>query len=340
MKNKTFLIIAILVVGIIIIIGAKTILKKEPKLQTEAKNYLYKIKYEDDLTPGASYEVYFDLNYNISVLKKDHCNTSECSEKTYTVNFSNDILTKIYTNLPKLFSSKEPILHGLNSSDLEVQFINGVIFENELKIAQIFTDLEPADYQISYPYGNHTIYTISLKNNQIIVKKEIFDDLDETTENTSYTINFQEEYLNIIKNFLKEQSTKSENISEPYGDNLLILQSLINNDASYLKDLGISNYLFTLEDGKCSTVYMNDDMTFTHYHTHESAKNIFDKQTTTINVVELMQNIDKYTISESDYKLTTNDNKTYSLDINKPEINGLLNSIPDFGICLTIDNSE
>lgn len=104
-------------------------------------NYIYKITYRDEFTPGAKYVFYINENYNVKAVKESYCTTMECIEtgntsntESYSVNISykNKEIFKVF--LKELFNNEntEIELSSLYINDNDEQIINALKYNDEV----------------------------------------------------------------------------------------------------------------------------------------------------------------------------------------------------------------
>lgn len=351
MKNKVFLyvIVALLVVSVGVFIGYQIYhqgskpenLNAEPSIKN---NDNYKIVYNDNGIPDNAYTIIIDKDYNINVTKKTECSSKECldgtskpKDETYNINLKTENKEKLKAYLPKLFpdNKKEIEMDKQAADSKELEIIRSIIYNSEelLDIA-----LEEYDYQISYSYGYNTSYYIFIKNNNITVKKVVYNHLDEISEYKSTKINFSAANMTKIIDKLKTEfktGTKETTINKPYGDTLTILQSIINNNELELNELGTKKLLFTISRG-CSTAHIYDDNSYIVYYKTGRSKNDYISKTSTFNMQEFIANLKDYTTTTSYIQVIYN-NTTYYLNESISAVTDLTNSITNFGACLAVD---
>lgn len=345
MKSKIVLYVigVFLIASIGVFIGYKMY---HQNVKPVPENDYYKIVYDDNTIPGNTYTIMIDKDINVNIKHQPQCSTVECvngsyypEAKTYDVKLNDENKIKLKEYLEKVFKDNptKELEIIKDKEDQTSQVIQSLVSNNEYYLDLALEDYE---YYIEYSYGYETYYNIFLKNNNVTVKKLTYNHLGKISDYKTYKINFSQENMSKLISVLKEQFKDTENkhliIKRPYGNTLVVLQSIVKNKENELKNLKNNKLLFSLEDGVCSIAYIFDDNTYTLYNTTGRAYNDFTNDTYEADVQKFITNISSYTTTKSYITININNSK-YSLDSENPEVQELINSIPGFNTCVAVD---
>lgn len=341
-KSRLILIILGLFLGLLLVLTG-VVIYNNLKL-----NEVIKIIYNDDYEPGSESEVLI-YNDRIEVSIKQFCSAIDCENnkiKKETFKYSSENIKRIKQFIKDNFKDNADGIINIHRGQLneyQEQFITSLLYGEYY--FEIF--IEDFKYKIDYLVNMHQEYIIYFKdNNDILVKKIHFDENLTIDKIDTYSLNFTKENLKILNNYITEEAIKEKNNvihkSNSFRKNEKnIIDSIINNDQSYLKDfdeqLKIA-YTISYNGINCYTptlILYNDNTYEYHYKAiifggDLSETPIAEPKTGVYNydITNIINNIDKYEENMAGpYIIKDSNNKEYVTYNTNIELRELLNSI-------------
>jgi hypothetical protein len=282
MTKKKVLIVSILAVALltavlslifyIISLPSKPVEIEKPKFEYGE----YTIRYEEDYEPGASTTYHLHKDGSIEYTHTRYCSAKDCEPETTELKkleFSEENLKLTYKFLVSLLEEKKEIT--IYSSQIKDDKTNSLMFYiSDEREELISLEMSDYDYKLEL-YKNNNFHLIYLEDDKINVGNLIYENYD-LKEITKHTINFENN--KIIKSFIVEQFDKKETFKNIYYSayeykDKLILDAIIANDESLIKDLSnVKELLYTLKfvglDCLTPTLDIYDDKSYDYNYTY------------------------------------------------------------------------
>ncbi len=338
MKNKTVLIILIVILSLIVV-GLFWVIIYNKIIQE--KNIIYKLTYYDNGVPGSKSEINI-YNDTVEIIKTNFCSAVDCDEsepKKEEYNYSKENMDKLKKFIDSNFLTTNTNNIEINESELD-KYQKKVI--QGLLLGEYFfeTNVEEYKYKLEYEKSDSLTYDIYFKDDKsILVKKLKMKDYDIVKIDT-YSINFSEKNLDILNNYI-EKEVKDINSNFIHKSSLIkyeinIINSIIENKESYLKDIQNEPklmYTITYDGIDCMTpsLYLYSDNTYEYYYTFSTNNKKIIPKTGIYNydITKIINSVDKYEENPIGpyYIKDSNDNSyiTYNTNIELQEFLKSLN---------------
>ncbi len=271
----------------------------------------------------------------------------ENNKLVYSINYDNSEKIEIYNNKVKVNDkvydySKESIENlkefikdnfgndkELNIESNQLNRYTKEVFE-ALELGELYvkTTIKDYDYKLIYDISDSLSYNIYFKNNKVNVQKISIKDY-EIKSVKEYDIEFSSDNMKVLNDFIKRIGNSNNLIYRTYNlykDEEDIVNSIIYNDSSYLKDIESKPrllYTFKFSGLDCLTpeLRLYSDNTYEYYYTFTSGK----KRTPKVGNYEY--DITKIIDTEEDNYYSALDSMGNSLEVNSKYLVELLNSI-------------
>lgn len=347
-KKKIVIIILFGILGLILLgIGGVIIHNKEEQAKGPI---IYRVKYYDDYIPGSESEINVYEN-SVEIIKIYHCSSIECIEdssnspkpekKTYHYSQENmDKLKKLMADNNFVF--EEGGIAEIHRGDTKYTEYQKNAIESILFGEYFFEiNVETYKYKMEYDKNDELSYIAYFKDdNSILVKKLKYNDDYKIVKVETYSLNFSEENLKILKDYIEnEVKIEDSNIIYKHATlkeyELNIIKSIVENKEGYLKDiqdLPKLMYTITYEGIKCDTptLYLYSNNTYEYYYTYAIGNKKLIPKTGTYNydMTKIINNIDNYEQDLSGvYIITDNNGNNYETYRTNIELQEFLKSL-------------
>ena len=323
-KNSIYIGIAVFVtlavIGLTVLITYNYVNKNIKKTDRE---YVLKVSDQENYKLNI-YKNKIKVTSTIQVI----CIKAPCDprQNIYTLNFSEENINKVKNFIYELFEEKNNNVININFDDFndnDLNILKAIMQNNE-------SYLEKDDKKYTLIIDERDKYILNIFDDKIhvhsIVHLKCGMDCDPAEE--EYVLNFSEENINKVKNFIfelyEEKDSNEININfDDFNDNdLNILKAIMQNNESYLAPTQKSIY-FTLQSQRVncltSKLYVYNDNTYEFENT--SGKFNY-------NVNAIIGNASKYEDdNKGPYVLTISDGTEIKLYSNNIELNEFISEI-------------
>ena len=320
-------------IGILLFVGSCIFIYYMCKNDT-----LYNLTYYDDGEPGSKYEISI-YNDKIGIVETHFCSAVDCESNTekYEYKYSKENMEKLIKFVKGLNIKLLGDIEEKDLNDYQNDVIRGITLgENFFEIA-----VEEYNYKIEYSETKNLSYNIHFKNDgSIVVKKIKTNDDYDITDIDTYNINFKSKNMEVLNNYAKELfKNEKENViyknSTLYKDEKNIMQSIIKNDETYLKNINDEaklSFIISYNGINCETPILRlyDDNTYEYFYTMSfDDKPLIPKMGTyNYDISKIIDNIDKYEENQfGPYSIIDADGNSYTTYNSNVELNEFLNSI-------------
>lgn len=282
MTKKKILIVSVLAVALLTVILSMifyiiSLSSKPVEVEKPKKEYgEFTVRYEEDYEPGASTTYYLHKDGSIEYVHTQYCSALDCEPTTSekeSLEFEKENLKLTYNFLRNLIEegNEVTIYKSQIKDDKTSSMFFNISYEREELIP---LDASNYDYKLELSKGNN-FHLIYLEDDKINVANLIYENYD-LKEIKKHTIRFENK--KVIKEFIKEQFKKDETFKNIYYGSYeykdkMILDAIIANDESLLKDLSeAKELLYTLKyvgmDCLTPTLDIYNDKTYDYNYTY------------------------------------------------------------------------
>ena len=323
-NKKTIITIAVILAVLILSVVVMGIISNK-------KEYKYNFVYHDEFIPGSTYYIYV-YNDRIEVTEEMGCSAVDCdntTEKT-TLNYSKENIEKLGKFLDSISYTDGMELYRDTLDERTKEIITCLLLDEKLYELAI----EEYNYKYELYHSDKESYALYVKDdNSVLVKKitNTGDDNESKYSIDTYKINFSDEHMEIIRDFIKNSGTTKYN-NESYKN---IIKSIIENNEDYLKDIDTSVtliYIISYDGLNCLTpsLYFYSDNTYEYYYTFSTnGETIVPKKGTyNYDLDKLYERASSYEESPTGpYYITNKDDSSVTTYDTNTELKELLSSI-------------
>lgn len=296
------------VISVLLIVGIGIFWLLIRPSNEEKDNINYTLTYFDDGIPGSKSEINI-YDDKVEIIKTGFCSAVECLEgekepkpQKEEFNYSEENMAKLVKFISANFANNTEI-HDKDLSEHQKEVITGLLIsENFFEV-----NVEDYKYKMEYSQTDSLTYDVYFKEDgSILVKKLNINDDYDIVKIATYSLNFSQDNLNILNEYIvseikKENSNIIYKSSTLKKDEINIIKSITQNNASYLENIdNEAKLLYTISYNglNCMSpvLYLYSDNTYEYYYTFGSSNEKLIPKTGTYDydVNSIINNIDKY----------------------------------------------